>query len=217
MDRRERAERILDVAAGLLLRWGYQKVTVDDVAERAGIGKGTVYLHWKSRQDLFRAVFRRELAAAADELVAAIRADPRTVLLHELTRVNFESVAGRPLLRAHVRADPAVLGKLARDRAESRHDEAFADYLWLLAEHDLVRTDLPFDDLRYAWHATLEGFFLSPPHPGAADLLAATVRGAFEPAAEPDPAVLAELAPRVADLFTEIGNQHRAAYEGGKP
>ncbi|NIH86849.1 TetR family transcriptional regulator [Amycolatopsis granulosa] len=216
MDRQERAERILDVAGGLLLRWGYQKVTIDDVAERAGIGKGTVYLHWKSRQDLFHAVFRRELAAASDELVAAIRADPRTVLLHELTRVNFESVTGRPLLRALVRADPAVLGKLARDRTQSRHDEALADYLRLLTEHDLVRTDLPLDQLGYAWHATLEGFFLSPPHPDAADLVAATVRGAFEPRTEPDPALLAELAPQVADLFAKIGNQHRAAYHGRK-
>ncbi|MGI6874366.1 TetR/AcrR family transcriptional regulator [Amycolatopsis sp. 3B14] len=217
MDRRERAERILDVAADLLLRWGYQKVTVDDVAERAGVGKGTVYLHWKSRQDLFHSVFRRELAAASDELVAAVRADPRTVLLHELTRVNFESVNRRPLLRALTRADPNVLGKLARERAESRHDEALAGYFRLLTEHGLVRDDLPFDDLRYAWHATLEGFFLSPPHPGAADLLAATVRGAFEPAGEPDPALLAALAPRAAELLTEIGNEHRTFYDGGNP
>lgn len=105
-----------------------------------------------------------------------------------------------------------MLGKLARERAESRHDEALAGYFRLLTEHGLVR-----DDLRYAWHATLEGFFLFPPYPGAADLLAATVRGAFEPAGEPDPALLAELAPRAAELLTEIGNEHRTFYDGGNP
>jgi AcrR family transcriptional regulator len=41
----DRADRILDAAGDLLLRLGYRKVTIEDVAQRAGIGKGTVYLH----------------------------------------------------------------------------------------------------------------------------------------------------------------------------
>ncbi|MGW2198666.1 helix-turn-helix domain-containing protein, partial [Streptosporangium sp. NPDC001682] len=40
-----RADRILDAAAELLVRLGYRKVTIDDIARLAGIGKGTVYLH----------------------------------------------------------------------------------------------------------------------------------------------------------------------------
>src|SRR5262249_5935990 len=54
--RAERAARILDAAADLLLRHGYRRVTIDDVAAGAGIGKGTVYLHWKAREQLFSAV-----------------------------------------------------------------------------------------------------------------------------------------------------------------
>ena len=38
----ERGERILDAAADLVLRWGYKRVTIEDVAKQAGIGKGTV-------------------------------------------------------------------------------------------------------------------------------------------------------------------------------
>ncbi|WP_234322969.1 helix-turn-helix domain-containing protein, partial [Streptomyces sp. NRRL S-350] len=51
--RQERAERILDTTAELLEQHGYRRVTIDDVASRAGIGKGTVYLHWKTREALF--------------------------------------------------------------------------------------------------------------------------------------------------------------------
>ena len=37
-----------DAAADSLLRWGYPRVTVDDVAARAGVGTGTLHLHWRT-------------------------------------------------------------------------------------------------------------------------------------------------------------------------
>ena len=45
-ERKLREERLLDVATTLLVRWGYRKTTIDDVAREAGVGKGTIYLHW---------------------------------------------------------------------------------------------------------------------------------------------------------------------------
>ncbi len=68
-----RAERLLDVAADLLLRWGYRRITMDDIAAQAAIGKGTIYLHWKTREDLFRAVLHREAAATFADVLATIR------------------------------------------------------------------------------------------------------------------------------------------------
>jgi len=56
----ERAERILDAAAELLLRWGYKRVTIDDIAKQAEIGSGTIYLHWKTRDALFETLMMRE-------------------------------------------------------------------------------------------------------------------------------------------------------------
>lgn len=58
--RQERAHRILDAAAALILRWGYNKTTVDDIAREAGVAKGTIYLHWKMKEDLFGALIQRE-------------------------------------------------------------------------------------------------------------------------------------------------------------
>ena len=51
-----RGERILEAAAELIVRWGYKKTTVDDIARQAGVAKGTIYLHWKTREELFKAV-----------------------------------------------------------------------------------------------------------------------------------------------------------------
>ena len=43
---------ILDAADRLLARYGYRKMTIDDVAREVGIGKGTIYLHFKSKEDV---------------------------------------------------------------------------------------------------------------------------------------------------------------------
>jgi hypothetical protein len=142
-----------------------------------------------------------------------------------LTRANFLAVSSRPLLTALTLADPDVLGKLRQARHETGHQVALDDYLRLLARHRLVRADLPVDEIVYAWHATLEGFFVAQSHAGPvgqaalqhnADLLAVTVRSAFEPGQLPD-VELASLAPQVIELLTKIGDTHRAdlrrAYE----
>jgi AcrR family transcriptional regulator len=89
-ERQARAVRILDVAAELLLRFGYRRVAIDDIARRADIGKGTVQLHWKTRDELFGAVFEREVLAALDELLRALRQDVTACLPHRL-RVRTSS------------------------------------------------------------------------------------------------------------------------------
>src|SRR5439155_7872305 len=80
----KRAERILDAAAELLLRWGYKRVTIDDIARQAEVGSGTVYLHWKTRDALFETLMLRETVAIWRELHRRILADPEEVLLHRL-------------------------------------------------------------------------------------------------------------------------------------
>ena len=67
-----RLERVLDAAAELLLRWGYQKVTIDEIARHARIGKGTVYLHFPTKDALFLAVYEHGTARIrADHAVFA--------------------------------------------------------------------------------------------------------------------------------------------------
>jgi AcrR family transcriptional regulator len=45
----ETTERLLDAADRLLARYGYRKMTIEDLAVEAGIGKGTVYLSFDSK------------------------------------------------------------------------------------------------------------------------------------------------------------------------
>lgn len=45
-------EGLLDAMDSLLARFGYQKTTVDDIASEAGIGKGTIYLYFSSKEQI---------------------------------------------------------------------------------------------------------------------------------------------------------------------
>lgn len=226
--RRARADRILDAAGALLLRWGYDRVTMDDVASQAGVGKGTVYLHWKTREELFLAALERESVGAIEELLDAIRRDPEEALLHRLTGRLYRSIMSRPLSRALFTSDLEVLGKLSRlseDALEAQGAAWVRDYLRLLQEHGLARVDLTTAELFFAHDATLNGFFLTEsssqhaalPMERRAELLAGIVERAFGAEAPPDLETVRAVAPRVIEIFSglaEITLAHlRRAYE----
>jgi AcrR family transcriptional regulator len=45
-------DAILDATDHLLARYGYKKMTIDDLAQAVGIGKGSVYLHFESKEEI---------------------------------------------------------------------------------------------------------------------------------------------------------------------
>jgi AcrR family transcriptional regulator len=224
--RQERATGILDVAAALLLRHGYRRVTIDDVAAGAGIGKGTIYLHWKTREALFTAVFEREVLQAIGELVRALGQDPQVCLLHRFARAYFLAIMHRPLLRGLVLGDADLLGKLAKPGSarDDRHRLMSRAYFQLLAEHRLLRDDLDVEAIAYAFQATFEGFLqaeaaAAAPTPAGqavagldqrADLLARTAQRAFESGRTIPRHAQRPLATAVIDLLTDLAETDRA-------
>ena len=111
LDRQQRADRNLDSARDLLLRWGYRRVTIDESAARARYGKGTIDLHWRSREEIFHAVSAREAAAMTQAIVDAVRKDPGEVVLHRYLRRLFVEAMERPVLRALGTRDADTLDK----------------------------------------------------------------------------------------------------------
>lgn len=56
MPAEERAEAILDAARSVFLERGYAAARMEDVAARAGVAKGTVYLYFRGKETLFKAL-----------------------------------------------------------------------------------------------------------------------------------------------------------------
>ena len=64
-------ELILDAADRLLARYGYRKMTIDDLAQEVGIGKGTIYLRFKSKEQI--------VLATVDRIVQTVLQQMRTI------------------------------------------------------------------------------------------------------------------------------------------
>ncbi|MBA3825523.1 MAG: TetR/AcrR family transcriptional regulator [Ktedonobacterales bacterium] len=60
--REEREQLILDAAEALLVEKGYHEMAMDEIAARVGIAKGTVYLHFPSKEELLLALTRRDMS-----------------------------------------------------------------------------------------------------------------------------------------------------------
>lgn len=82
-DRSDKAGAILDAAQDLFTRFGFRRTTMDDIARAAGVAKGTLYLYFANKAEVFRAMQRRT-QADIDERCDAVEAkggDVATLLL----------------------------------------------------------------------------------------------------------------------------------------
>jgi AcrR family transcriptional regulator len=64
----DRRAAILHSAWGMIRHYGFTKTTIDDIAKRAGVGKGTVYLHFQSKADIMLALTELTNARIAADL-----------------------------------------------------------------------------------------------------------------------------------------------------
>lgn len=64
---------ILDAAEKLVEKYGYKKTTMEDIAREAGTGKGTLYLHFKNKEELAFSILDRETAKVHSKLTGIAR------------------------------------------------------------------------------------------------------------------------------------------------
>jgi TetR/AcrR family acrAB operon transcriptional repressor len=112
----KRRERILDVAARLILRYGYDKTTLQDIASDASISKSTLYQYWKNKEELFGALITRETRQMLNEWLERVQADPGGGTLFGIYRHGFLILLAHPLMMAFYTKESPVLGDYVRQR-----------------------------------------------------------------------------------------------------
>lgn len=68
----ERPQEITDAAFEVFAEFGYASARVDEVAKRAGVSKGLMYLYFETKEDLFKAVIKSVVTRRVDALLTAI-------------------------------------------------------------------------------------------------------------------------------------------------
>jgi len=129
--RSSRRDRLLAIAIDLFTRYGVRRTSIDDLAAAAGIAKGSVYLEFRGKAELFRAAAGRLI----DDLVAsAIAAGDRPGALDEritaILGAKFwrlhELVHARPHARELIDAKDAVASEVFRAAAARYADHLVA-------------------------------------------------------------------------------------------
>ena len=64
----ERRQAIVDAALDEFIARGFTATRLDDVAKRAGVAKGTIYLHFKDKEALFEELIRTAIVPVVDRL-----------------------------------------------------------------------------------------------------------------------------------------------------
>jgi AcrR family transcriptional regulator len=147
---------ILDAAERLLARFGYKKMTMDDLAREAGIGKGTTYLHFRGKKEVALGTIDRvvqRLLVLLDEIVESGESPPARVRQMLLTRILFRFDSARnhsesldDLLRA---VRPAYLAR------RQRYFDAEAKVFLRVLEDGRKTRVFSFDDGLATAHALL--------------------------------------------------------------
>lgn len=215
-----RTTRILDAALELLQRWGYRKTTLDDIAKQAGVTKGTLYQHWKTRETLFEALLQREYLSFMLDFRERIANDPRSALLSSLIKHLVFLMDTHPLLKAILQGNTDILGDLGDlirsttgQQLISARLQASQIYLEQLREKGLLRTNISIDTQMKRITAICMGFFLTdrmmPPDrrfslDEMAEGLGETIQLTFEPEDAPPPEVVEEATQAFLRLFDQF-------------
>jgi AcrR family transcriptional regulator len=69
-----RQDEILQAACSIFARLGYSATNVEDIANEAGMAKGTVYLYFKSKEEIFAAVLARDVESLTEKTIEGMSA-----------------------------------------------------------------------------------------------------------------------------------------------
>ncbi len=144
------ATRLIAAAETQFRRFGYRRTTIDDITADAGTGKGSLYLHFESKQAVYLAVVGASVerfVGGASELLEGPGAVP--VRLRSLVELTIDHYGRDELLQSSLFGNGALVdGEVARRAADLQRTRIVHLLRELLAEgtrEGTVRADIDVD------------------------------------------------------------------------
>ena len=173
-DARRNYQRLLAAAAGAFTERGADDVSLEEIARRAGVGIGTLYRHFPTRQALLEAVYRDQVEALGARAAELIQADsPAAALAEWVTALVTFGKAKRSLTTALLSSSRDVL-RGATDELLERAQRA-----------GVARTDVRGSDVMRLAHGVSMTADLGQDPDQAERMLALILDGLLGPAGRP--------------------------------
>lgn len=106
---------ILDAACGLFIEFGYDKTSVLEISKAAGIGKGTIYLYFKSKLEVLENLLMREMYQHNIRWIDLVENDPQGGLLDRMYINQLLALKNSTFMMAVFRKDTKVLGSYLKN------------------------------------------------------------------------------------------------------
>jgi len=144
--RGERHSQILDAAIDVFAEKGFHKARIADVAERAGVADGTIYLYFKNKEELLLTIFEEKMSQLIEGVQAAMAGTTDPLLrLGIFARYHLEQVQAHRTLAEVLQVELRLSNKFLKEY----RPEKLWEYLGIIGtcvregqERGLVRAEL---------------------------------------------------------------------------
>ncbi|MGJ8528010.1 TetR/AcrR family transcriptional regulator [Maritalea sp.] len=141
-----RETRILEATAALISKFGYNKTTVADIASAAGISKGAIYLHFKSKEEVLEALLIETVYKYSIAWFEAVEADPEGGRIANMYINMLKAFDTNPFMSVIMRKDPTILGNYIKQPGNfferQQHSGMRHDFISMMQAAGAVRKEL---------------------------------------------------------------------------
>ena len=181
----EKPQQIIQAAVRVFARKGYFSSRVSDIAREAGIAAGTIYLYFRTKEDILITLFREKMSVFVSSMRRAIADEPNAVAkVRRLVHLHFEMLEADPDLAEVVQVELRQGQKFFRG-ASSQEIAAYFALIGSVLEEGVgqghFKSDLPvkvatkmlfgaMDQMATSWVLGKRGYRLVDTAPAVADL-----------------------------------------------
>ena len=143
----DKHRQIIEAAVRVFARNGYFNSRVSDIAREAGIASGTIYLYFKTKEEILVTLFREKMAAWVAHVRAEIASEPDAVAkLRRLIALHFGVLESDPALAEVVQVELRQGHKFFRG-ASAHEISAYFELIQSILEEGqatgAIRADVP--------------------------------------------------------------------------
>lgn len=142
----EKENLILDAAVELVIKQGYDKTSIAEIAKEAGVGKGTIYLYFSSKDKLMEDMFMRELYKHNLKWYDLVMKDPNGGLLHRMYVNQLIAIVTSKLMEAIFKKDGNIFGSYLKKKnnffSQNSGSTMGKEFIKMMQDVNCIRQDV---------------------------------------------------------------------------